>query len=312
MQGTPQRLSANALSAVFAGTRGGANRRGQRGLIPIPGTNRCYGSHRVRHLIERLAHAVGNDLVDATPEWDNRIMPQIHADSKLGHSMRADALGYLDGEARRGYFCGLVSLGRRDLGVPGILDLLFGDDGARRGWHEEAIRAAVSARQGARDASAAAEEIAARCEADADALRRTPLVPAIPDDVQDLSETEARSLMLRRDAAREQRERALHDAWKASRDARERAVTARALQRETEQTLNRLARTGARCRSTTASRSPPSWAIPSCSPPPARLSTVSPPVCLRRLSAAATPSTTSPGGRARAPLDHHRPDAGRR
>jgi integrase len=87
----------SSLTKVLAGEalRGGRQTRAP--LLPRPG-NACYGysAHTLRHLAERLAYAVGRELIAREGDLSSALTPQAYADALLDHEIRDDRLGYKD------------------------------------------------------------------------------------------------------------------------------------------------------------------------------------------------------------------------
>jgi hypothetical protein len=114
-------------------------------VIPLFGAEHGYQISRLRHMGESLGYNVGALWLDANPSYMDRVSTQVFADAFLGHVMSTDRLGYKDLEERREIFAFHAAVGDPRKGVPGVLDFLIGDVGARKGWDLAEIRARLRA-----------------------------------------------------------------------------------------------------------------------------------------------------------------------
>ena len=195
------RMPRQTISSRLAGSK---SERSQP-ILPRPGGG-GYSANTLRHLNEALAYAVGVEWLRGHDEWTDRVSAQVFADAHLTHKMCKDALGYRDLEANRPLWMLRAGIGDPDRGVPGVIELISGDAGARRGWELDSIRDAVMELNRAHEALNRADQQAAALRLARRALREQPL-PYVPSDLSTLSGDERMELLLRRDAARERHER---------------------------------------------------------------------------------------------------------
>lgn len=191
------RMRPASLSARLSGTKSARAMP----LFPRPGGG-GYSAHTVRHLIEALAFGVGAAWLEANRGWEHRVTPQVHADAALNHRMSSDKLGYRDLERNRDLWNLRAASGDPENGVPGVLDLLIGDAGARKGWDIEAIREASRRLAIAQRHLEETERLLASRRLERKALAQRSL-PAVPRDIASLSVDEVARLHLERDIARE-------------------------------------------------------------------------------------------------------------
>lgn len=195
-------------------------------VIPLPGQDHGYSLGRLRHMGESLGFNVGTLLLEANPAYDERVSAQVFADANLGHVMsNIDKLGYKDLEARREFFAFRVAIGDPEKGVPGTLDFLFGDAGARKGWDLAEIRAnlreldaATGRAQRAEAALGAAERALKHAERRLDATFERRRGKNAHDDDGRASDEALREAEHRQRRARDAREDATREADRAGRD----------------------------------------------------------------------------------------------
>jgi hypothetical protein len=114
-------------------------------IIPQPGLDHGYQLVRLRHLGEALGYTVGAGWLTANAAYVDRVSAQVFADALLAHVMSQDRLGYKDLEDNRELWAYRVAVGDPRNDVPGVLDYLYGDAGARKGWNVDEVRAALRA-----------------------------------------------------------------------------------------------------------------------------------------------------------------------
>ena len=105
--------------------------------------NTSYCPVRIRHLVKQLAMGVGHEWISAHPGFQERISAKVFENAAGGNRMGDDELGYLDLHANRELWAGRAAVGDPLLGIPGFIDLLTTDAGARKGWDIGAIRQAA-------------------------------------------------------------------------------------------------------------------------------------------------------------------------
>lgn len=142
------------ISAFFAG-------QGSRTPVLVDDAGKGFGEHSFRHLGEQLGVAVGRFWLEANPEWAEQLQPQVFADAANHHAFRSEVHAYKDLEQSREKWAFRALMGDKGRGVPGTLDLIFGDAGARKAWDVESIRDALSR-------SAAATELSELAKAERD------------------------------------------------------------------------------------------------------------------------------------------------
>lgn len=241
------RLTASGLSRRLSGATDGTL-----ALLPRIDGEGGYSLHSLRHAVEALCFGIGSSYLDVNRAWQERVSAQVFAAAKLMHDMPLDALGYKDYKANADRFQAIAAIGSPEQGVPGLLDIVGGDAGARLGWDLDAIRDAMRSVR-----STEAHLKAAECELNARRLQREELVrrslPKRPtqnvtelgpaDDELDVADVRAAfadvrrvcELLLDRDIAREARDReraqiddAIEDAHKARDQAAHRHSQTRA------------------------------------------------------------------------------------
>ena len=199
---TGPRLRPSSLSGTLTPLSGGVVAP----LLPRPGGRGGFGAHSFRHMGEQLSFQVGSTWLQARKEWQTRVTAQVFCDAQLGHQMAQDKLGYKDLEANRPLWALRTALGDPAAHVPGLIDLLAGDAGARRGWNIDTIRSALIRLRIASQRVAAATQTLASLGLERRALRDRPL-PHIPAKLDGLTVKEMQKLALVRDVAREGRDR---------------------------------------------------------------------------------------------------------
>jgi hypothetical protein len=199
---TGPRLRPSSLSGALTPISGGIVVP----LLPRPGGKGGFGAHSFRHMGEQLSFEVGSTWLQARKEWQTRVTAQVFCDAQLGHQMAHDKLGYKDLEANRPLWALRTALGEPAASVPGLIDLLAGYAGARRGWNIDAIRGALIRLRIAGQRVAAATQALATLRLERRALRDRPL-PEVPAKLDGLTGKQRQELMLTRDVARERRDR---------------------------------------------------------------------------------------------------------
>jgi integrase len=131
------RLTAAGLSRRMSGSTDGT-----KALLPRLDGHGGYSMHSLRHLVETLSFSVGSRWLEANRTWQEIVSAQVFAASKTMNVMPLDAHGYKDYEANRDLWALRTAIGDPDQNVPGLLDIVGGAAGARRGWDIDAIRTA--------------------------------------------------------------------------------------------------------------------------------------------------------------------------
>lgn len=90
-------MNPSSLTKILAGESPREDREVRGPLLRRP-HDRSYGysAHTLRHLAERLAYAVGRELIARQVDTYSALTPQAYADALLDHEMRHDHLGYKD------------------------------------------------------------------------------------------------------------------------------------------------------------------------------------------------------------------------
>jgi hypothetical protein len=199
---TGPRLQPSSLSGALSSMRKGIVTP----LLPRPNGKGGFSAHSFRHMGEQLSFQVGSTWLQARKEWQTRVTAQVFCDAQLGHQMAHDKLGYKDLEANRTLWALRAALGDPAANVPGLIDLLAGDAGARQGWNIDTIRSSLIRLRIAGQRVAATTQALAALRLERRALRDRPL-PHVPTKLDGLTVKEMQKLTLVRDVAREQRDR---------------------------------------------------------------------------------------------------------
>lgn len=221
------------VSAGFVGSK----------VIPLPDGSGGYELGRLRHMVEALAYGVGSDYIAAHTQYSHKVSPQVFSDAMCGHVMSQDKLGYKDLEHNRELWAFRAAMGDPVRGVPGVIDMIMGEAGARRGWDIAAIRSALRAQQSAQtrlnDARAehhAAERQLGRFAARLQGVlaRHAPTPSATTDIAQvlamrDAYDHELRQAMHDKEAAHDARDRTRERVADAERDLDRSATQLKAL-----------------------------------------------------------------------------------
>lgn len=164
-------------------------------VLPRPNRATGYPAHTVRHLVERVSYPVGANWLAENPALEDSFCPQIFPDALLGHVPAKDTLGYKDLAHNRDLWTLRAALGEPGRGVPGVLDLLLGEAGARHGWNVQELQTiCMRHRQAKKRLEKAQAELAAR-QLELNAIEDKPL-PIAPK----LSIEQAEALLESQDA----------------------------------------------------------------------------------------------------------------
>ena len=165
-----------------------------------------YAAHSFRHLGSQVSSAVGTGYFQHHPDLMVKISHEVFSAAQLGHQLQADRLGYRDLEANRTLWALKTALGDPSAGIPGVLDVLTGDAGARRGWDIDSIRGTLIRLRLARQRVDQISQKLTGIRLERLALRDEPL-PPVPTQHDKLPVGRKLDLMLSRDVARERRAR---------------------------------------------------------------------------------------------------------
>lgn len=193
-------------SASLSGRLSGSKSARSVPILPKLGGG-AYSAHCLRHSGAQHALGVGVEMVRTDDRHAQRVSPQVFADALLDHSPRGDVLGYQDLLRNRDLWALRAAVGSRADGpggqVPGVLDLLDGDAGARRDYDVVAIALAERALERARQELAAEEALLSERLLERRDAQRRPLPPRPSGEID---QARANVLLLERDIAREERE----------------------------------------------------------------------------------------------------------
>jgi hypothetical protein len=204
--GGQKRMTGDALSAVLKSTSCGIPR------LPRL-TGRAYTADNVRHMASLLAQDVGHAWLHARPSALSQVSAYAFSEALLCHQPRSDMLGYMDVKTRPELWGARAALGAPS--VPGTLALIHEDAGARLGWDILAIQKAALELELATAQAVEIQRQIAKLELDEDAITQAMITPRVPGG--EVSDAEFRRIMLAREAAKEDRDRAL---WKVQRELR--------------------------------------------------------------------------------------------
>ena len=143
-----------------------------------------HGLHDVRHLTDQLLCSIAQNWLRANPLRQKDISVDAFVAMLMGHKAR-EKYAYGDLEANRQSWAVRGALGDPNRGVPGLVDLMLGDAGARRGWDHSAIRGALSRIEHAATALAGAHVELEAAEREVAAMTRVLERRPPPQEVQE-------------------------------------------------------------------------------------------------------------------------------